>query len=330
MYHPELQPELAAKNIKNSTPLKINRDERMKEIKIKKASEKVKTVADEITVIKNDNKKRGANTLAKVILEKVDNYGKIDKNNFTLRHEIQPILEEISDLGVKYLIPNFDKQKTDSARMFNKAYGNILDRELPIPEVNATEDELYDLHFNSEEDVSLNKATYNYIKEINKEYENNLSLRDLIVEMKKDKKFNPVFDIRSIPNESEGIKKESDKYLEFSKEKTELSNLLKKIETVTEEELQHILRDFQVEDREELVENINNSIQEIEKELYLTKHQLSSKKERKKVVERKKQMLNLIKSLKASHETKNKGVRKQNIKKGIRKRTVEKKIKLNM
>jgi hypothetical protein len=330
MYHPELQPELAAKNLQNFTPLKINRDERMQKLKIKKANEKVKTLADEITIIRDNSKKRSADNLASTILEKVDYYGKIDKNNFTSRHEVQPILEEISDIGVKYLIPNFEKQKTDSARMFNKAYGNIIVRELPVPDVTSTEDELYDLHFKSEEDVSSNKATYNYIKEINKESEKNLSLRDLIVEMKKEKKFNPVFDIRSIPNEAESIKKDSDKYVELSKEKTELSNLLKKIESSKEDELSHILRDFQVEDREELIENINNSIQEIERELYLTKNQLSTKKEKKKVFERKKQMLNIVKSLKESHQTKKKGVRKQTSKSGLRKRTVEKKIKLNM
>lgn len=326
MYHPELLPELAAKNLKTIEPLIINKDQKLKQNRIQRSNQKVKTIADEITIIKD---KKSRSTLAKAILEKSENYRKIDKHNYTSRYEIEPILEEISDIGVKYLIPNFDKQKVDSARMFNKVYGNILEREIPIPEVTSTQDELYDLHIKSEEDINMNRATYAYVKEINKETENNLNLRDIIVEMKKDKKFNPVFDIRSIPFDNSNIKKENDKYVELSREKNELTNLLKKIENVNEDELSFILRDFQVEDREELVLNLNNSINEIEKELYMTKNRLNVKKDKKKVVDRKKQMSNLVKSLKESHEPKKKGSRKQNSKSGIRKRQIEKKIKLS-
>jgi hypothetical protein len=145
--------------------------------------------------------------------------------------------------------------------------------------------------------------------------------------MKKEKKFNQVFDIRSIPIDSQKMKKENDKFSELNKEKIELTNLLKKIDTVSENELGYILRDFQVEDKAELALNINNSINEIEKELYLTKNQLTASKEKKKVLERKKQMTNLIKSLKETHLTKKKTIKSRN---GNRKRKVEKKINLKI
>jgi hypothetical protein len=323
MYHPELFPELAMNNLQNPEPLVINSDEKRKLSIQKKSTKKEKSLSDEITIIQDKKSK----TLAKKILEKSEIYGKIDKHNYSSRYEVQPILDEIMDIGVKYLIPNFEKQKSDSAKTFNKLYGNILEREIPIPEIKETEDELYDLHIKNEEDLNLNRATYNYIKEINKDTQSNMNLRDIIVEMKKEKKFNPIFDIRSLPYDHSNMKKENEKFVELNREKNELTNLLKKIENVNENELTHILRDFQVEDKEELILNINNSINEIERELYLTKNQLSDKKEKKKVVERKKQMMNLVKSLRDSHETKKKGERKVKVKSGLRKRVVEKKIK---
>jgi len=332
MYHPELYPELAAKNIKDFVPLTINRDEKQKLLQIQKTLKKVKTIADEITIFRGNSSKRGNNSLANKILEKSKTYGKVDKSNYTSRYEIEPILEEISDIGVKYLIPNFEKQKTDSARMFNKAYGNIIERDLPIPDVASTEDELYDLHIKSNEEVGLNKATYNYVKEINKNVENDMSLRDLIVEMKKEKRFNPVFDIRSLPYDSDQMKKDASKFESLARERVDLSNLLKKVELLSEQEndLRYILRDFQVETKEELIENISNSLNELERELYFAKNQISVKKESKKFVERKKQMMLLVKSLRESHEKKNKSVRKPSNRSGIRKKPVQKKLKLKI
>jgi hypothetical protein len=74
---------------------------------------------------------------------------------------------------------------------------------------------------------------------------------------------------------------------------------------------------------------LQNTITDINQELYATNKEYLEKKEKKKIVERKKQITHFVKNLKANLENANKkAAKKPNKKAGLRKRQIEKKIKI--
>jgi hypothetical protein len=332
MYHPELQPELAAKNIKNPQPLPINSNmisKERRELTKQKAKPK-----QEITILSNGENNNIQESLGQTIRSSSKNSRVINPDNYSNRFEVEPILEEISEIGSRYFSPDnnklLQKAQEKNKQMYLAMSGNSIDADINT----SPEDE--EFIPNNKNISNVNIAAKIYSQEIKKQNKKlDISpLRDLLIEMKKNNYINPRLDIRFMPHPSKMTGnviggKIFDKNSERLNEREQLNKLMSRLNSVEKDELNLILNDFQVNSKEELKATLQNTITDINQELYATNKEYLEKKEKKKIVERKKQITHFVKNLKANLENANKkAAKKPNKKAGLRKRQIEKKIKI--
>lgn len=210
MYHPELYPELASRNIEME-PLKIPQDEKHK---IACSKRKVKSV--EITKVSCT-----LNTLASNIEVASQFANRIDRDSFTNKHVIKPVLKEINEVGIKYFIPDYLSEIRYENELARQNYLEKMDNKYPSEM----------LHSNPEREMFAKGKVTNLLELYAKEIflsNKSISVKDLVIEMKKVGQIDSAMDLRGLP-EQENV------FSELLKKRFILNNMIKKKQTLIEE-----------------------------------------------------------------------------------------------
>lgn len=271
MYHPELYPELAKNNV-TPEPLTINYD-----IKVKKKSEitKLKKEAKknnvEFSKIHSEiNLDRTANNLRNSILKSAKASCKVDVQQYSKKFEIQPLLDEITQIGVTYFIPNTKLEYNKNLMQFKYSLTAEEKGENPYPVgLFGNEDEEFVNGTNNlPEDFTFANPTY--IMELYAKHAHNEKglkpFREILVDLKKQEMLEMSLDIRSVPEGGEKINFMNEKiYSEvLLGEKIKYEGMLKNFDSLKDEEIKILFNEFEIESKEELKNKIEKYVKEIE------------------------------------------------------------------
>jgi len=201
MYHPELFPELAKKNVRHE-PIPLNKKNRQ--------------------IIPKRNKLEGikvvdANfTLEKLTYKSVEDRDTIEQDDYTNKYEIAPFLEDIKEMAVKRFIPNeiedYEKDELNYKRvqyidkltntklkekLTHKYFGDNSDIDREIFET-LTPQEIYEKFTNfkvktlTENEIKLKLVKDGIVKgderQINRKIKKEIKLRKVYEELMKEKK----------------------------------------------------------------------------------------------------------------------------------------------
>jgi hypothetical protein len=288
MYHPELYPELAAKNA-DIAPLKINPTLPKKEKKLKKPN-------NEIVVLKKANPSDPISSVGSEIYKLVKDAKKIHDNSYTSKAHISSILEEIKMIGVQNFVPNIQKDIEANSRFLKQSIIARREGRNLISEA-----------FYSSDDEALTSRTGSnlhemYAKEIKQE---NISipLRELVKKMKKNNQLSSAIDFRSLPYE------ENNKIKENVKKVAALRDILNYKRKLL---LQGSGNKNKSQPDEEESERIQNEIIAIENNM--KNMEKITRREKKKNLKRSKNFSEIVKRLQNTKDKK-KDVRKKKVKK---------------
>lgn len=276
MYHPELYPELAKNNL-TAEPLVINKDIKQK-MKLEEAEMKKSLKStNEITVIKEEENNQEEETFSKLVMKHLNTSNVLSKDDYTSKYEIEPILQEISQVGVQYLVPNFANQSEKYYEKVKKAYIYHKNGQNPFPESLYT---TLDSEYKAEpKNITTIANPYSYFAEKYAKYINEdnqpIALRDLMVELKKEGKLNPRLDIREVPHTGSksqeallsSVFKRQSLIEEISTKIKNLTQQLESLATYTDEQVHQILHDYNFGTKEELAQFFNSRIDSLETEL---------------------------------------------------------------
>ena len=300
MYHPELYPELAKNNIK-ARPLVINQDinQNLKREEAQRRNS-IKNSKKEITIVSSDlESSRTANNLRNSILQSAKLSGRVDPEHFTSRFDIDPILEEIAEIGVKYFIPD---AKAENEKFLERArfeYGAELNGQNPQPLSLYTHERRFSLkeseHIENLGTSSHSKLNEIYAKFINQEQSKQpLPLRDLMAQMKKQNLLNPSLDLRTVPYEGglkEGQKIFKDPLLQ---EKEYLENIINNFDSCSEESLNDLYQDYNVYSKDKLEARLRKDLEYVNEKI-ATKYLRILEKDQKRAEIRKKELPGIFK-----------------------------------
>lgn len=206
MYHPELYPELAANNVRQE-PLEI-RPEILHKLKCDGVKAEMRRNRSELTILQFDKEDKEDN-LSNVILKLAKTAKKISKYNFSSRFEVNPIIKEIAKIGIKYLTPDHQDLENDKTARNAYIYEALKNGEKPrLQNALAIENETFDDIRNTKGDLTdrLNELQNIYDKESNNLPKRSAeSVRDIMVQMKKDKQLSKYTELQSIPYQATKI-----------------------------------------------------------------------------------------------------------------------------
>lgn len=272
MYHPELYPELAKNNIKLE-PLVVQCDIN-RQLKAEETNKKnqLKMKNPEIRLVKRQAltpKNKSDVSLRNKMLISAKNSNKLNPEMYSSKFEIEPIFKEMEVLANQYFIPNIkleNKKYLEKLTYAEKAQENQM---TPFPRgIYQTEELIYG------ESSSLNN--YSSVAELYASFVKNnrpVSLRETMIEMKKNNQLEPNCDLRTIPTEVNETKIYADERIEL---KIELEELVSKLDTLKEEEVKELQEDMGVDSKEELKQLIEDKLVRLNSEITLKYLNLSS------------------------------------------------------
>lgn len=245
-YHPELFPERATAN-KEIEPLiedrpvkRINPEKRGKE-----------TNKKEVKVIKN-----GSSLKEDVELHAL-NARTIHPKNYTNRFEIEPLLEQITQTGVRYFVPDLIGHQDKIAQIEKYRLEAEKRNMVKLPEADLPRDSHEYLSFGHKKTFSQEDILPYSEFILNNSEGKVMQLRDLLVEMKKENLLTRNLDLRKVPYE-ETIS-EADLELAYSEELRNLAGRFDYVIAKERESIQSEIDELYIE-KQNLDEKIEEEI----------------------------------------------------------------------
>jgi hypothetical protein len=270
MYHPELFPELAKNNYKGG-PLRILHDEKVKKkteetqkLKEAKRSLKEHRLVAKLNLNEKDN-------LAKTLVTSALKSRNISDENYTSKYEIQPLIDEMKEIAIKYLLPNFESDRNKLLDRIRREV-NAEQRGELLPNETTPLDELtFNIKEFSDRD-SFGLLSYPKLLELYKTHVNKHSqvdLQEMMIEMKEKGMINIHTNIKisdDYLNIHQGEKIYSDHGIAL---KLEYEEMLEKMNDFTDEEISSMLSQYHLKSKEELIAQIQEEISCLDQEIMI-------------------------------------------------------------